>query len=177
LQPRARQGRKRLASQLLYPLGGVRNAADGGSLMKRLGLILVILGLFGARGAFSAEPPPPPPPDEAPPPPPPSKPEMPVAQPMEPPRVSSAPAATPGVSGEWVYTSQYGWVWMPYERSYTHVIEESGVAYEYVFYPGFGWRWVIAPWVLGLGPVPRWGPRGPARFYWHAHPWFRPHRR
>ena len=75
--------------------------------------------------------------------------------------------------GEWVYTSQYGWIWAPYAQTYTHVIPESNLAYSYVYYPSFGWRWVVAPWVLGFGVAPRWGVYGPARFAWHVRPWFR----
>jgi hypothetical protein len=95
---------------------------------------------------------------------------------MEPPSATSAPPPPPPsqVAGEWVYTAQYGWVWMPYDQQYTHVIETSGVAYEFVYYPRFGWRWVLAPWVFALGPRPHFI-HGPGRFAWYAHPWFHTH--
>jgi hypothetical protein len=95
-----------------------------------------------------------------------------------PPQVSVAPAqpATPPppprADGEWVYTAQYGYVWMPYGRNYTFV--NGSVASMYVYYPAFGWRWVAAPWVLGIGPAPYWRYGYPVRFAWYAHPWFRP---
>ena len=90
--------------------------------------------------------------------------------------VDAAPPPPPpsSVAGEWVYTTQYGWVWMPYDQQYTHVIEKSGVAYEFVYYPRFGWRWVLAPWVFSLGPRPHFV-HGPGRFAWYARPWFRRH--
>src|SRR5512142_781827 len=55
-----------------------------------------------------------------------------------------APAATPpapaasstststSVDGQWVYTEQYGWVWLPYERAYTYVAPE-GYPYMYMY--------------------------------------------
>jgi hypothetical protein len=82
--------------------------------------------------------------------------------------------ATP--SGQWVYTDGYGWVWMPYEQSYTYVTPAEDDAYAYVYYPAGGWTWIRAPWVIGIGPRPYWGPAGPVRFVWYAHPWFHPRR-
>ena len=66
--------------------------------------------------------------------------------------------ATP--SGQWVYTDGYGWVWMPYEQSYTYVTPAEDDAYAYVYYPAGGWTWIRAPWVIGIGPRPYWGPAG-----------------
>jgi hypothetical protein len=40
------------------------------------------------------------------------------------------------------------------------------------YYPTFGWSWVVAPWVLGFGIAPYWGPVGPGHFAWYARPWF-----
>jgi hypothetical protein len=128
---------------------------------------------LGAPDEGEPEVAPPPPtamPDNAPPPPPANVPpavSAPAAQPLPPP---------PPRQGEWVYTAQYGWIWAPYGRRYTYVVDASDTASMYVYYPRFGWRWVAAPWVLGFGPVPRWGPRGPVRFVWYSHPWFRPRR-
>ncbi len=82
-------------------------------------------------------------------------------------------AAPPLPSGQWVYTGQYGWLWMPYGQPYTQVVPDAAVGYMFVFYPRFGWRWVVAPWVLGFGVEPFWGPSGPIYFEWFAHPWFR----
>jgi hypothetical protein len=94
--------------------------------------------------------------------------------------MTSAPAARPlpppqPRAGDWVYTAQYGWLWMPYDRGYTYVVDGTDTASMYVYSPRLGWRWVAAPWVVGIGPVPRWGRFGPRRFVWYSHPWF--HRR
>jgi hypothetical protein len=119
-------------------------------------------GLAQAQTAPAEEPaaqPTQPPPGQAPP----APPENPGTPPQqaEPQEAQPAPAQ-PSPSGQWVYTSQYGWLWMPYAQSYTYVPAE-GMPQMYVYYPALGWRWVVAPWVF------RWGPRP----YWHAHPWFR----
>jgi hypothetical protein len=88
------------------------------------------------------------------------------------PPVPTTPQPAPATTGQWVYTTQNGWLWMPYGQSYTYVNADTSLAYEYVYYPAFGWHWVSAPWVLGIGPSPYWGGHGYARFAWHAHPWF-----
>jgi hypothetical protein len=72
--------------------------------------------------------------------------------------------------GQWVYTQQYGWVWMPYSDAYTHVPDYGyGQPYMFVYYPAYGWSWVVAPWVWGVGPWPYFGVYGGSRFGWHAH--------
>jgi hypothetical protein len=134
---------------------------------------ILLLSLALATGAVAQTQPATPPPASQPPPPP--APTPPTAQPIEPPAsATTAPPPPAQVAGEWVSTTQYGWVWMPYDQQYTHVVEDSGTAYTYVFYPGFGWRWVLAPWVFGIGPRPYFV-HGPVRFAWYAHPWFRAH--
>ncbi len=91
-----------------------------------------------------------------------------------------AASAAPMPLGQWVFTQEYGWLWLAYDQKYAQVVENtarrfgySSVAYEYAYYPAFGWRWVVAPWILRFGVVPYWGALGPARFAWYAHPWFR----
>jgi hypothetical protein len=76
--------------------------------------------------------------------------------------VPAAPA------GQWVYTNQYGWIWIPYSASYTYV-PSAQVAYTYAYYPRHGWRWISTPWVLNVGPTPHWGRLGPSRFDWYGH--------
>src|SRR5215831_10893700 len=85
---------------------------------------------------------PPAPPQQLPPPPQTQVPQQQYqqAQPVQaaPPAVAQAPA-----SGQWVYTSQYGWVWMPYGTQYTYSPTVAGVyPSEYVYYPTYGWTWV-----------------------------------
>jgi len=127
--------------------------------------------------------PPAPPPTTPPSPPAPAASSAPVAAPpgtplpAEPPPTDAQPVYTPTrPSGQWVYTSAEGWVWMPYARSYTYVTPAEDDAYAYVYYPAHGWLWVRAPWVLGVGPRPYWGRWGPVGFAWYARPWFHPHR-
>ena len=80
------------------------------------------------------------------------------------PHQQSAPRAT----GQWVFTSQYGWVWMPYGNQY---VDEgySGAPspYAYVYTVSVGWSWVAAPWLWGWGPYPYFGIRGPRYYGWY----------
>ena len=92
--------------------------------------------------------------------------------------------------GQWVYTAQYGWVFMPYGDGYTTAVDGYADPYMYVYGPAFGWTWVAAPWLCGWGPWPYFGVVGPWGFGWYGHgihhrPWrggwaggaptFRPH--
>jgi hypothetical protein len=70
--------------------------------------------------------------------------------------------------GQWVYTSQYGWLWMPYDNTYTYLPPEGGVPDMYVYYPSVGWSWVVAPWIWGYGPVPYYGACGTVGFAWYG---------
>ncbi len=117
--------------------------------------------------APEAEAPPSPPPAE-PPPAPPSR------TPPAPPGEKQAPAARSVPPGQWVYTSQYGWVWMPYADAYTSIPPDGyGTPYVYVYYPAYGWTWLVAPWIWGWGPWPHFGIYGPWRFAWYGDGWWR----
>jgi hypothetical protein len=90
-----------------------------------------------------------------------------------PPEAPASPAGMVGttVDGQWAYTTQYGWVWMPYGSDFTSLSAGVGaVPLMYVYTPAAGWRWVSAPWVWGLGPRP-WFAAGPERFVWYGRPW------
>ena len=103
---------------------------------------------------------PPTPPDPVPPP------------PSEQPSPGAHPNAAP--PGGWVYTQQYGWVWMPYGDAYWYVPPNGyGQPYQYIYYPTGGWVWVAAPWIWGIGPWPWFGVVRPARFGWYAFGWWR----
>jgi hypothetical protein len=92
-------------------------------------------------------------------------PAPPAPPPPPQPDVVRAPApAAP--TGQWVYTSQYGWIWEPYGQPYTYVYENT--AYTYAYYPAYGWRWVYSPWVVGYGPQPYWGAHGWVHFGWYG---------
>lgn len=140
--------------------------------MKRLlAMLLLSLPLLAAAqvtGPENAPPPaavePPAPPPESAPPPPPETPAPPSAGPSVPPQVETT--AAPPSDGQWVYTAQYGWVWMPYGEGYAYLPAGGAVPDMYVYYPAFGWRWVVAPWVWGLGPQPYFGVHGVVRFVW-----------
>jgi hypothetical protein len=166
------------------------NQTRGLTMHRTLVTVVTILALAAANVAHADPPPAPvappgqnqarppgPPPEAAPPAPSFTTPPPPSAQPIELHR-QTAPVAGPTTpmpmpAGQWTYTQQYGWLWMPYDQSYTQVMDDAALAYEYVYYPAFGWSWVVAPWVLGFGVAPYWGALGPGRFTWYAHPWFR----
>ncbi len=61
-------------------------------------------------------------------------------------------------TGQWVYTSDNGWVWVPADAAPTVV---EGVPYAYLYTPAYGWTWYVSPW--GWGPY-RYGA-------WVRHPW------
>ena len=78
--------------------------------------------------------------------------EGPPAPPQQvppPPEVQAPPPAAQAqaqADGQWVYTQQYGWVWMPYGAQYTYEPSQAGVyPSEYVYYPSYGWTWLTAP--------------------------------
>jgi hypothetical protein len=99
---------------------------------------------------------------------------MPNQAPALPDEVPQPPAQgqqAPAAGGQWVYTQQYGWVWMPYGQQYTYV-PGTGDPYMYCYYPGYGWDWLSAPWIFGWGPRPYWGAFGLGYFAWYSHPWF-----
>jgi hypothetical protein len=99
-------------------------------------------------------------------------PSPPSEVPPEPPAQVQPPPSTP--PGQWVYTEQYGWIWMAYADSYMHVPPDGyGQPYAYAYYPTYGWCWLAAPWVWGFGPWPSFGIFGPARFGWYGHGWWR----
>jgi outer membrane lipoprotein SlyB len=116
-----------------------------------------------ARALESAAQPPTAQPREAPPPPP-AAPAPPTAQ------SQTQQPATP--AGQWSFTQQYGWVWMPYGVEYAFTPDyDNGEPYMYVYAPEEGWTWVAAPWLWGWGPVPFLGVGGGARFGWYGHGW------
>ena len=74
-------------------------------------------------------------------------------------------------SGQWVFTEQYGWIWMPYGDAYTYAPEDGKAApYVYVYYPVVGWTWVVAPWIWGWGALPH-CVLGCWHYRWYGHGW------
>lgn len=74
-------------------------------------------------------------------------------------------------TGRWVYTSDYGWLWVP---ANAESVDSEGVPYTYLYTPRYGWTWYISPW--GPGPY-RFGgwvrrPYHPVGWHgaWVAHP-------
>ena len=104
-------------------------------------------------------------------------PPPPVSAPSAPPMQMSAPATptfapqaeranVPPIDGQWVFTAQYGWIWMPFGPQFVFVPPGGAPPQMFVFYPAVGWRWVVAPWIWGLGPQPYWGVHGTGWFPW-----------
>jgi hypothetical protein len=109
-------------------------------------------------------------PEQAPPEPPAQPPALPAQAQVQPaqPQDGAPSAAQPVNAGQWVYTSEYGWVWMPYGAQYTYEGTQSdSTPYSYVYYPSYGWTWLAAPWVWGWGSYPWFGVAGPWRFGWY----------
>ena len=125
-------------------------------------LIVLISVLIGSSPVRAQSPQPAVPPSQAPaevPPPPPE--ELPPAPEGD--LVVEQPA-----TGQWVFTAEYGWVFMPYGSEYVSAPADPGVTpYQYVYYPTSGWNWLAAPWVHGWGPEPYFGPRGHSHFTWY----------
>lgn len=100
------------------------------------------------------------------------------ASPAAPPQTSwpssvkaQAPASQPA-AGQWVYTEQYGWLYMPYGSGYTYApADGAGEPSMYVYDTTGGWRWVVAPWLWGWGPLPYFGIHGGSHFAWDGHGW------
>jgi hypothetical protein len=76
-------------------------------------------------------------------------------------------------AGQWVYTQQYGWIWMPYGSAYTYVAPGYDYPYQYAWQVGIGWTWFAAPWVVGWGPWPFFGVAGAVGFAWYGWGWWR----
>jgi hypothetical protein len=100
---------------------------------------------------------------------------LPPAPPAGQPPAPQAQTTSQVPPGQWVWTQQYGWIWMPYADAYTQVPANGyGQPYAYVYAPAYGcWAWLAAPWVWGIGPWPVFGVYGPARFAWYGHGWWR----
>ena len=101
-----------------------------------------------------------------------------TAAPAQSPPVYTGTAPAPGVpavpaQGQWVYTDQYGWIWVP-EGSTTVYVQEQ--PYVYLYTPTYGWTWYGSPWGPGryyYGPWVHhvWG----APRVWHRGGWYAPH--
>ena len=163
--------------------------------MRKLPALLLSLSLFPAIASAQSADPPPPPPDDAQEVPTARPPDaQPDVQPPEPPAATPAapqgsnddqigilqgsgghdayPAqptpAAPSQAGQWVYTSQYGWVWMPYGQQYvSEGAWGAATPYQYVYCVRLGWSWVAAPWLWGWGVYPWFGQLGPWHFGWY----------
>ncbi len=112
-------------------------------------------------------------PIETPPPPPEEPPAPPEQVQMQAPQATVPQSGQQVSTGQWVYTYQYGWLWMPYGTQYSYEPSTVGAyPYAYVYYPIYGWTWLTSPWVWGLGPLPYFGYYGPRHFLWYRGPGF-----
>ena len=135
-------------------------------------LCFLLAGLGVARadeGLPQSVPPPTAAPDQ-PPPAPAFQPPAPPVQSQARPQVQQPVVASQAAGGgQWVYTSEYGWIWMPYGNQYTYEgSANDAYPYSYVYYPSYGWTWLAAPWIWGWGAYPYFGPRGPLGFGWYV---------
>jgi hypothetical protein len=102
-------------------------------------------------------------------------PPPPTTQPAPPPRIPPPiQARAAPATGQWVYTQQYGWIWMPYGDQYVQAPAAAQAStdaspMEYVYAPVYGWTWVNAPWIWGWGPELYFGVGGAGHFGWY-HP-------
>lgn len=102
----------------------------------------------------------------------------PPVQPTSPPAgVETAPPAPPQpqpaysmtTMGHWVYTTEYGWIWVPTDAG---TVLYSGVPYAYLYTPTNGWTWYVSPWGPGRYHSGQW-----VRHAWHPRaprPWVAP---
>jgi hypothetical protein len=56
-------------------------------------------------------------------------------------------------NGQWVYTTDYGWLWVPAGASTTLV---EGVPYAHLYTRAHGWNWYVAPWGFGAYHYGQW---------------------
>jgi hypothetical protein len=103
-----------------------------------------------------AQPEPPAPSTQPPPPSPPAAPLPSGAPPAE--QAPAAPLVYSYPTGQWIYQSGQGWVWVPAGATTS---EMDGVPYTYLYTPAYGWTWYVSPW--GWGPY-HYG-------LWVRHPW------
>jgi hypothetical protein len=74
-------------------------------------------------------------------------------------------------SGQWVYTSYLGWVFVPYGDQYvSSATAPDDAPFAYVYLPGAGWLWQAAPWVWGVEPYPFGVIVQPLQVGWHPGP-------
>jgi hypothetical protein len=103
----------------------------------------------------------------------------PAAQTAPSPPAAPPPAAAPPPSGlvysyptgQWVYTTGYGWIWVPADSATEDV---DGVPYVHLYTPAYGWTWYVSPWGwggyrYGIWARHPWHPPG-WHGYWVAHP-------
>jgi len=142
-------------------------------LMGTLTLLTTLASLQAGALPQEAERPRPPAQTQDPQPSKPSGPEPRDAPPPPPAALPKPPSESPqgqrrpdNPSGQWVYTEQYGWVWMPYGERYTHLPPDGSPPNMYVYEPEVGWCWVVAPWLWGWGPSPYFGVLGYRNYGW-----------
>jgi uncharacterized membrane protein YgcG len=58
-----------------------------------------------------------------------------------------AQAAPAPATGQWVWSEEYGWIWVP-NGATTYAV--GGDPYVYIYTPVYGWTWYASPW--GWGP-------------------------
>jgi hypothetical protein len=120
----------------------------------------------------------PPEPSSSAPPPPPASPRAPGEGPLPPlpkqgPKYAEAPPpeptwVRPSQGGSWVYTRDYGWLWVPAGAGST---DYEGVPYTYLYTPRYGWTWYVSPWGPGYYAYGGWVVRPYRPVGWMSRPW------
>jgi hypothetical protein len=134
----------------------------------------VALALFLGAQVASAQPQPAPQPQPVPtqaqtqnnaPPPPPAPAPQTTPAPPPPGQVAPPPAqwVVSAANGRWVYTTDYGWIWVPAGAS---ARISDGVPYAYLYTPTYGWTWYVSPWGPGRYHFGGW-----VRHAWHPAGW------
>ena len=130
--------------------------------------LVLFLGAQGASAQQQPAPPPPPAPAQAQTAPPPPVSPAPQSAPVPaPPQPQTAPSPSTWVvssaGGQWVYTSDYGWIWVPAGASTRNI---EGIPYVYLYTPAYGWTWYVSPWGRGRYHYGVW-----VRHAWHPIGW------
>jgi hypothetical protein len=74
--------------------------------------------------------------------------------------------------GSWVYTLEYGRIWVPYANEHTYGgMAAAASPYWYSYRPLYERLWLAEPWLWSLDVQPDFGPLGPSGLEWYRGPY------